>query len=66
VLGFWLAARSPLVDRNLTRLVRWALRRWTRLDVRDYVSGYRPLGGAGASHVRNDVVVMAGLRLVRR
>jgi len=36
-----------------------------RVDVRDYVSGFRPLGGAGAADTRNDVVVMAGLRLVR-
>ena len=37
VAAFWLVAHTSLVDRNLTRVVRWALRRWTRLDVRDYV-----------------------------
>ncbi len=37
-----------------------------RLEARDYVSGFRPLGGAGTSEARNDVVVMAGLRYARR
>ena len=37
VAALWIVARSALVDRNLTRLVRWALGRWTRLDARDYV-----------------------------
>jgi hypothetical protein len=30
------------------------------------VSGFRPLAGGGPSAARNDVVVMAGLRYVRR
>jgi hypothetical protein len=34
-----------------------------RLEVRDYTSGFKPLVGAGRSDVRNDVVIMAGLRL---
>jgi hypothetical protein len=37
-----------------------------RLEARDYVSGFKPLAGAGASRTGNDVVVMAGLRLVSR
>ncbi|AHG92592.1 TrkA-C domain protein (plasmid) [Gemmatirosa kalamazoonensis] len=37
VTALWIVGRSAVVDRNLTRAVRWALRRWTRLDVRDYV-----------------------------
>jgi hypothetical protein len=37
-----------------------------RLEVRDYVTGFRPLDGVGAARTGNDVVVMAGLRLVRR
>jgi hypothetical protein len=37
-----------------------------RLEARDYVSGFRPLAGGGPSATRNDVVVMAGLRYVRR
>ena len=36
-----------------------------RLETRDYVTGFKPLAGGGPSATRNDVVVMAGLRLVR-
>ena len=31
-------ARSPLVDRGLSRVVAWALKRWTNVDTRDYAS----------------------------
>ncbi|MFW6154257.1 MAG: TrkA C-terminal domain-containing protein [Planctomycetota bacterium] len=31
-----IAAHLPVVSRGLERLIGWALRRWTRLDVRDY------------------------------
>ncbi|HEU4631941.1 MAG TPA: TrkA C-terminal domain-containing protein [Gemmatimonadaceae bacterium] len=34
----WRAARTRWADQHLSRLVEWALRRWTSLDVRDYVS----------------------------
>jgi hypothetical protein len=37
-----------------------------RLEARDYVAGFKPLAGAGAARTGNDVVVMAGLRFVRR
>lgn len=37
-----------------------------RLEARDYVAGFKPLAGAGASRTGNDVVVMVGLRLVSR
>jgi hypothetical protein len=42
-----------------------------RLEARDYVTGFKPLAGAGGAGTRNaaarnDVVVMAGLRFVRR
>lgn len=37
-----------------------------RVEARDYVTGFRPLRGAGPTDARNDVVVMAGLRLARR
>lgn len=37
-----------------------------RLEGRDYVSGFKPLAGSGSTDVRNDVVVLAGLRFVRR
>lgn len=37
-----------------------------RLEVRDYATGFRPLVGAGRSDMRNDVVMMAGLRFNRQ
>jgi hypothetical protein len=37
-----------------------------RLEVRDYASGFKPLTGEGSTRMGNDVVVMAGLRLVSR
>ena len=37
-----------------------------RVEARDYVTGFKPLDGEGASRSGNDVVVMAGLRLVTR
>lgn len=36
LLFFWFIATSPLVDRYLSRLITWALSRYTDLDVRDY------------------------------
>jgi hypothetical protein len=38
VLVLWWLANRRIVDRHLNRLIRWALRRWTDLDVRDYAS----------------------------
>jgi hypothetical protein len=37
-----------------------------RLEVRDYVAGFKPLGGSGTADTRNDVVIMAGLRFTRQ
>jgi hypothetical protein len=37
-----------------------------RLEARDYVTGFKPLDGRGAARTGNDIVVMAGLRLVSR
>jgi hypothetical protein len=37
-----------------------------RLEARDYVAGFKPLSGSGAGRTGNDVVVMVGLRFVRR
>lgn len=36
-----------------------------RLEVRDYLTGFKPLDGVGASDRRNDVVMLAGLRITR-
>jgi hypothetical protein len=37
-----------------------------RLEVRDYATSFKPLTGEGSTRTGNDVVVMAGLRLVSR
>lgn len=37
-----------------------------RLEVRDYMAGFKPLVGGGTSTLRNDVVLMAGVRFNRR
>lgn len=37
-----------------------------RLEARDYMSGFKPLNGEGTADTRNDVVVMAGLRIAAR
>jgi hypothetical protein len=37
-----------------------------RLEARDYVTGFKPLAGTGASRAGNDVVVMLGVGFVRR
>ncbi len=38
LVALGLAASSKWVDRRLSRLIAWALRRWTSLDARDYTS----------------------------
>ncbi len=42
----------------------WRVR--LRIEVRDYVTGFKPLGGGGTVDARNDVVVMTGLRVCFR
>jgi hypothetical protein len=37
-----------------------------RIEARDYVTGFKPLRGEGAAETRNDVVLVAGLRITRR
>ena len=37
-----------------------------RFEARDYLTGFKPLGGEGAARSGNDVVLMGGLRFVRR
>lgn len=37
-----------------------------RLELRDYVTGFKPLAGDGASATRNDVAALVGLRFTRR
>ena len=37
-----------------------------RLEVRDYVSTFKPLAGSGKAATSNDVVIMLGLRFVEK
>ncbi len=34
----WVLGSSRIIDRGLSRIIEWSLLRWTKLDVRDYVS----------------------------
>jgi hypothetical protein len=34
----WFLAASHLVERNLNRIIAWGLKKWTRLEVQDYVA----------------------------
>ncbi len=34
--GLWIIAFSKTIDRAMSRIIRWALKRWTTLEVRDY------------------------------
>jgi MFS family permease len=34
----WVIAVSHFVERNLNRIIAWGLKKWTRLDVQDYVA----------------------------
>ncbi len=36
-----------------------------RVDVRDYMTGFKALGGGRATDTRNDIVVMTGVRIVK-
>jgi hypothetical protein len=38
LVALWAAATSKWVDQRLSRVISWALRRYTKLDVRDYAS----------------------------
>lgn len=46
--GLWIVAHSQWVDRRLSRMIEWALKRWTDLEVRDY---------AGLLHLSGDYSV---------
>jgi len=36
LIGLWIIAHSQWVDRRLSQLITWALKRWTNLEVQDY------------------------------
>ena len=45
----WTAANSHWLDRRMRRAIQWALKRWTKLEVRDY---------AGLLHLTGEYVVV--------
>lgn len=47
VLIFWTLVSSSVVDRGLTRVLNWALERWTELDTRDYAGLLNLTGSYG-------------------
>jgi len=44
----WVIAISDFVERNLNRIIAWGLKRWTRLEVQDYIA---------ILHLQNEFVV---------
>ena len=52
VVVLWFLARSRWVGTYLSRLIDWALRRWTNLDTRDYVSLLKLSGDYKVSELR--------------
>lgn len=56
LLGLLLAANSVWVDRRLSPLIKWALQKWTDLDVRDYANLLQLYGDFGVIelHVQLD------------
>ncbi|MCA9140379.1 MAG: potassium transporter TrkA, partial [Planctomycetales bacterium] len=38
IIGLWIFFSSRWVERHMNRVIAWALKRFTNLDVRDYVS----------------------------
>ncbi|MBN1555657.1 MAG: TrkA C-terminal domain-containing protein [Phycisphaerae bacterium] len=54
VLVIWLLSRSRPVTRAMERVILWALRRWTKVDVRDYVSLFRLSAGFSICEMKVD------------
>ncbi len=47
----WRISSSDWFDARLTRVIEWALHRWTKIDVRDYVSLFRLSGDFAISEI---------------
>jgi hypothetical protein len=45
VILLWLTARNRIVEHALTRIIEWALHKWTHLDTRDYFELLKLSGG---------------------
>lgn len=54
VLCIWLVSRSPWVTRGMERVILLTLRKWTKVDVRDYVSLFRLSSGFSICEMKVD------------
>lgn len=64
VLLFSFVACSAYVERRMSMLIAWALKRWTRLDVRDYVNLLQLANRYGVTEIKvNEGDWMAGRSL---
>lgn len=52
VVVLWAVANSKPVHRGLRRVIRWGLRRWTDLEVRDYAGLLKLSGGYAVTELR--------------
>lgn len=52
LIGLLVAANSTWVDRRLSPIIGWALRRWAHLDVRDYANLLQLYGEFGVMEVQ--------------
>lgn len=50
--GFWFIATSQWIDRRLSPVIAWALKRWARLDVRDYADVLHLAGEYGIKELK--------------
>jgi uncharacterized membrane protein len=54
LVALWAVAASSWIEARLSRIIEWALARWTDLDARDYVRLLDLLGGYAITEVRVD------------
>ena len=52
ILLFSFVARSRYLERRMSTLIAWALKRWTQLDVRDYVNLLQLANRYGVTEIR--------------
>jgi len=54
IVAIWLLSRSSPVTRAMERVILWSLRKWTKVDVRDYVSLFRLSAGFSICEMKVD------------
>ena len=55
LVALWLAARSSWLDKNMSQLIAWALKRYSDLDTRDYATLLHLAGEYGIKELKVDV-----------